>query len=66
MRIFTASIVIGSLMLIGVLPAAADQSSFSSDHPIQLAAAGADFAADRDTYVQKARDEMQEWQQKLR
>ena len=50
-------------MLFGALPAAAGQS-ISSDTPIQLAAAG-DSTADRDTYTQKARDAMHEWQQKL-
>jgi len=63
MKILTAAIVIGPLMLIGALPAGAGQS-ISSDTPIQLAA-GSDSTPDRDTYIQKARDEMQEWQQKL-
>jgi hypothetical protein len=63
MRIFFASIVIGLLMLFGALPAAAGQS-ISSSTPIQLAAGG-DSTADRDTYTQKARDAMHEWQQKL-
>jgi hypothetical protein len=64
MRILFASIVFGPLMLFGALPAAAGQS-ISSGTPIQLAAAG-DSTADRDTYTQKARDDMHEWQQKLR
>jgi len=66
MRILTASIVIGPLMLIGALPAAAGQSTLALDPgaPVRLAA-GADSTADRDTYTQKARDEMQEWQRKL-
>ena len=63
MRILFASIVIGPFMLFGALPAAAGQS-ISSDTPIQLAVGG-DSTADRDTYTQKARDAMQEWQQKL-
>ena|SRR5579863_441623 len=63
MRILTAAIVIGPLTLIGALPSAAGQS-ISSDTPIQLAA-GVNSPADRETYTQKARDEMQEWQQKL-
>jgi hypothetical protein len=63
MRILFASIVIGPLMLFGALPAAAGQS-ISSSTPIQLAAGG-DSTADRDTYTQKARDAMHEWQQKL-
>ena len=63
MRILFASIAIGPLMLFGALPAAAGQS-ISSDTPIQLAAGG-DSTADRDTYTQKAREAMHEWQQKL-
>ena len=66
MRIFAASITIGSFMLIGALPAAAGQSVrvLGSGAPIQLAASG-NSTRDRDTYTQKARDEMQEWQRKL-
>ena len=66
MRIFTASIVIGSFMLIGALPAAAGQSArvLGSGAPIRLAAAS-DPSGARDTYTQKARDEMREWQRKL-
>ena len=66
MRILTASIVIGPLVLLGALPAAAGQSTLAlgSGIPIRLAAGG-DSTADRDTYTQKARDEMQEWQRKL-
>ena len=63
MRIFFASIVIGPLALFGALPAAAGQL-ISSDTPIQLAASG-DSTTDRDTYAQKARDDMHQWQQKL-
>jgi len=66
MRILTASIVIGPLVLIGTLPAAAGQSTLAlgSGTPVRLAAGG-DSTADRDTYTQRARDEMQEWQRKL-
>ena len=63
MRIILVSIVIGPLMLFGALPAVAGQS-ISSDTRIQLAAGG-NSTADRDTYTQKARDAMHEWQQKL-
>jgi hypothetical protein len=62
-RIFLASIVIGPLMLFGALSAAAGQL-ISSDMPIQLAASS-DSTIDRDTYAQKARDDLHEWQQKL-
>jgi hypothetical protein len=66
MRIFTAAIVIGPLLLIGALPAGAGQSppALGSNAPVGLAAGG-DTAADRDTYTQKARNEMQEWRRKL-
>ena len=67
MRILAASIAIGSLMAIGVLPAAAaSQVNFvaGSGGSIRLAAASAS-TAERDTYTQKARNEMQEWQRKL-
>lgn len=66
MRIFTGSIIIGSFMLIGALPAAAGQSELvlGSTAPIRLAASS-DSTGDRDTYTQKARDEIQEWQRKL-
>jgi L-lactate utilization protein LutC len=50
-------------MLFSVLPAAAGQS-ISSDTTVQLAA-GAASTTDRNTYTQKARDAMYEWQQKL-
>jgi hypothetical protein len=66
MRMPIVSIVIGPLVLIGALPAAAGQSTFmlGSGAPVQLAA-GAASTAERDTYTQKARAEMQEWQRKL-
>jgi hypothetical protein len=66
MRIFTGSMIIGLFMLIGALPAAADQSTLvlGSRSPIRLAASS-ESTGDRDTYTQKARDEMQEWQRKL-
>ena len=66
MRILSAAMIIGPLVLIGALHAAAGQSTLAlgSGAPIQLAAGG-DSTADRDTYTQKARDEMQEWQRKL-
>ena len=63
MRLLTASIVIGPLMLIGALPAAAGQLN-SSDTHIQLAA-DSHSTADRDTYTQRTRDDMRQWQQKL-
>jgi hypothetical protein len=67
MRMLTASIVIGPLMLIGALPAAAGQSTLAlgSGAPVRLAAGSNDTPVDRDTYTQQARDKMQEWQRKL-
>ena len=66
MRIFTGSIIIGSFMLIGALPAAASQSTviLGSGAPVRIAATG-DLTADRDTYAKQARVEMQEWRRKL-
>lgn len=66
MRFFTASIAIASFMIIGALPAAAGQSAplLGSSAPIRLAVNG-NSTRDRDTYTQKARDKMREWQQKL-
>jgi Skp family chaperone for outer membrane proteins len=66
MKILTTAIVFGPLMLIGASVAAAGQSSvaFGAGAPVQLAAGGSS-AADRDTYSQKAQDEVREWQRKL-
>jgi hypothetical protein len=66
MRSLTAAIVIGQLVLIGALPAAAGQSGLArgAGAPAQLAADD-DATGDKDTYAQKAREEMQEWQRKL-
>jgi uncharacterized membrane protein len=65
MRIITTSIVIGSLMLIGALPAAGQSNPApATSAPVGLAAGG-NTPADRDTYTQQARDEMQKWQRKL-
>jgi carboxypeptidase C (cathepsin A) len=64
MRMLTVSIVIGPLVLIGALPAAGQSTlTLGSGASVQLAAG--DSTADRDTYTQRARDEMQEWQRKL-
>jgi hypothetical protein len=63
MRGFTAAIVIGPLMLSGALASAAGQSSsFNTQNQL---VASSDSTADRDTYTQRARGEMQEWQRKL-
>jgi hypothetical protein len=61
-----ASMVIGSLVLFGALPAAAGRSTLSpgASAPVRVAANG-DPTVDEDTYLQKARNEMQEWRRKL-
>ncbi len=63
MRLLTAVIVIGPLMLTGAMAAPAGQSSPSGTQ-VQASTAG-DATADRETYTRKARDDMQQWQQKL-
>jgi hypothetical protein len=63
MKRLTASIVVGPLLLIGPLPAVAGQPIIAVTSS-QLAASG-DATADRDTYTQKARVDIQEWQHKL-
>lgn len=65
MSILAVAFVVGPLMLIGQLPAAAGQSALApgSSAPVRLAAG--DSTADRDTYARKAQAEMREWQQKL-
>jgi Skp family chaperone for outer membrane proteins len=62
MKVFIAA-TIAALALASAFPAAA-QSSSGSGASVRLAAAR-DSTADRDTYTQKARDDMQEWQKKL-
>jgi len=66
MRILTAAIVIGPLMLVGAPLAAAGQSSLApgSSAAVQLAADDSS-TPDRDTYVHKAQGEVREWQRKL-
>jgi hypothetical protein len=67
MKLVIAAAVIGPLMLFGALPAAADPSSLDlrAGTAVRLAATG-DPAIDHDSYTQKARDDMQDWQRKLR
>jgi len=66
MRILTAAIVFAPLILIGALPALAGQpvSLSPSNAPVRLAADTAS-TTDRDTYIQRAKDELQEWQRKM-
>ena len=66
MNRLTASLALGSFLLIGALPAAAAQHwARPSASPLVQLAAGAEPSADRDTYAQQAQDQMREWQQKL-
>ena len=65
MRILIASIVIGPLMLLGVLPAVAQSPPATGSGTQVQSAAGAGSTVDRKTYTQKARDDMQEWGRKL-
>ncbi len=68
MRILSTSTIVGCLLLIGLigtLPAAGQ-----SIQPPQLATsstttAATDWKTERDTYIQKARDDVHAWQQKL-
>jgi hypothetical protein len=66
MRILPAAIVIGPLMLIGALPAAAGHSTFALGWcaPVRLAG-GDDLTPDMETYNQRARDEMREWRRRI-
>jgi hypothetical protein len=66
MRVFTTSIMIGSFILMGALPAAASQSSPVRRTTASVRFAAADASTDaRETYIQKARGEILEWQRKL-
>jgi hypothetical protein len=63
MKTLATAIAIGPLIMTGPLPAAS-QSGLGSGASVRLVA-NHDSTADRETYTQKARDEMQLWQQKL-
>jgi hypothetical protein len=63
MKILIIAIVLGPLTMIDALPAAS-QSGLGSGASVRLATAR-DSTADRETYTQKARNDMQGWQRKL-
>ena len=68
MRILPTSTVVGSFLLIGLigtLPATGQSIQPPQPAASFKMAAVADRKAERDTYVQKARDEVQAWQRKL-
>jgi hypothetical protein len=63
MKILATAVVMAPLMMFGIMPAAS-QSDPGTGASVRLVATH-DSTADRETYTQKARDEMQLWQQKL-
>jgi Skp family chaperone for outer membrane proteins len=63
MNSLNVAIVVGPILLVGALLPAAGQS-LQTVAPVQIAAGG-DSTADRETYAQRARDEVAEWQKKL-
>jgi hypothetical protein len=68
MRILSSATVVGSVLLIGLvgmLPAASQSVQPTQPTASLKVAAVADWKAERDAYVQKARDEVQAWQRKL-
>lgn len=67
MKLFVVSFLVGSLVLVGTLLAAADQSTSrpGSSVPVRLAVAR-DSAADREVYSQEAQNQLRQWQRKLR
>jgi hypothetical protein len=65
MRFLNASLVIGSMMVVGALPAAAQSPLAAGSQARVRLAAVSDPKVDKGTYTQKAQDDVQEWQQKL-
>jgi hypothetical protein len=65
MRIFIAPLLLGTLVLAGASPAAA-QSKPASNQGVSLGVAPTrDAAAERESYTQKAQADVRIWQQKL-
>lgn len=66
MRIVIAAIVFAPLLLVGVLPAFAGQpASQSPAYASTDGVASTGTTTDRNTYTQRAQDEVQEWRRKL-
>jgi hypothetical protein len=68
MRILPTSTVVGYFLLIGLigtLPAAGQSIQPPQSAAPSRVAVVADWNAEREAYVQKARDDVQEWQRKL-
>jgi ABC-type sugar transport system substrate-binding protein len=63
MRILSASTVAGSLLLAALVALSATGLSAQSASSVRVASVS---TADRETYVQQAREEMQQWQLKLK
>ena len=64
-RIFIAPMLLGTLALAGVSPAAAQSKPVSDKGTSAGVATARDPAAERNSYTQKARDEVRIWEQKL-
>lgn len=64
MRFMSASLLMGSLAII-VGPLATGQSAATGSSPAVQSAAVGSAAADKETYTRKAKDDVQEWEQKL-
>src|SRR5271170_5642355 len=66
MKFLTAAIVLAPIMLIGASPVfAAQPNSLSlSNAPIRLTA-DTDSTTERDTYTQRAKNEVQDWERKV-
>ena len=68
MRILPVSTVVSSFLLIGLigtLPASSQSTQPNQPAASSKMAAVADWKTEREAYVRKARDEVQEWQRKL-
>lgn len=65
MRIIIVPIVIGTFALAGVLPAAAQSKSISDKGTSVGVATTRDPAVERNSYMQKAQDEVRVWERKL-
>ena len=61
MKYFIASMIAGSFVLMAALPAAGQSARSVDSNALAL-----NSASDRDTYIQMARSEVQEWRQKMR
>jgi hypothetical protein len=65
MKILATAIGIGPLVMIGTLPEASQSGHPREGASVRLVT-DRDSTADRETYTQKAHDDMQEWQPNLR